>query len=87
MGIRGRTARAAVAEVLEEDDFDLAPVGDSLTPLYAAALLKISLELRRPGPQGTLDQLLDRVLEGTPVDREAFRGYLERNFALVKPDK
>ena len=87
MGLRGQAARAAVVEVLEEELIESEPTGDSLTPLYAAALLKVALELRRPDPRSSLDQLLDRVLEGTPVDRAAFRAYLQRNFSLVKREE
>jgi hypothetical protein len=86
--MRGRMARSSVAEVLPES-FEDEALGkgmsqDQLTPLYAAALLKVALELRRPESSQSLDELLDRILDGTPVDRDAFRGYLERNFALVR---
>jgi hypothetical protein len=96
MGIRGRMGRSSAARVLEapvedpaesperEQALGRSPTSDALTPLYAAALLKVALELRRSEHRRTLDELLDRVLEGTPIERSAFRAYLQRNFALVK---
>jgi hypothetical protein len=76
-------ARAAVAEILEEETIEQEVNPDRMTPLYAAAILKIATELRRPQPSCSLDELLNRVLEGIAIDRQAFRGYLERNFSLI----
>ncbi len=94
MGLRGR--RTAVAELLEDEvsvaepapelapDSASGPVPEPMSAFLAAALLKVALELRHPEPERPLDALLDRVLEGTPIDRAAFRAYLQRNFALVR---
>lgn len=95
MGNRG-LARTAVLEVSrqpiqEVPDRSSGPppdelgdeLGDELAPAYAAALLKIVIELRRPEPR-SLEDTLDRVLEGTPVEREQFRAYLQRNFSLLR---
>lgn len=71
-----RRSRAAVAEAVPESE------GHELTPLYAAALLKVAMELKRPDARG-LDELLAQVLEGLRVDREAFKAYLARNFSLL----
>ncbi|MHB1843779.1 MAG: hypothetical protein ACYCWW_02960 [Deltaproteobacteria bacterium] len=68
-------ARTAVAEA--------EPGETELTPIYAAALLKVALELRRPG-RPRLEELCRRVLEGLPVDLGAFQAYLARNFSLVQ---
>ncbi|HUB05560.1 MAG TPA: hypothetical protein VMB50_01090 [Myxococcales bacterium] len=54
-----------------------------MTPLYAAALLKVAMELKRPDARG-LDELLAHVLEGLRVDRDEFKAYLSRNFSLLR---
>ena len=91
MGNRG-LARTAVVEVSKEAVQEVPnrssgpppdELGDALAPAYAAALLKVVVELRRPEPR-SLEDTLDRILEGTPVDRERFRGYLQRNFSLLR---
>ena len=95
MGNRG-LARSAVAEVSREElprvpnevpsrgpDPSRGPPADDLAAAYAAALLKVVVELRRPEPR-PLEDTLDRILEGTAVDREKFRGYLQRNFSLLR---
>jgi hypothetical protein len=83
-------ARAAVVEVsraqvvpTEVPNRSSGPPGDEIAPVYAAALLKVVVELRRPEPR-SLEDILDRILEGTRVDREKFRGYLQRNFSLLR---
>ncbi|MHB8418151.1 MAG: hypothetical protein ACYDCL_08745 [Myxococcales bacterium] len=55
---------------------------DGLTPVYAAALLKVAMELKRPDARG-LDELLAHVLEGLRIDRDEFKAYLARNFSLL----
>jgi hypothetical protein len=62
---------------------EAAPTGNELTPVYAAALLKISMELKRPDARG-LDDLLSQVLDGLGIDRAKFRAYLTRNFSLLQ---
>ena len=54
-----------------------------VTPLYAAALLKVALELRRAGHDG-LEPLIERVIAGTPIERAAFQDYLRRNLSLLR---
>jgi hypothetical protein len=82
-------ARAAVVEISRQEQPleraappDSSPPADS-SPLYAAALLKVAVELRRPEPR-PLEETIERILAGTPIDREAFRGYLQRNFSLLR---
>ncbi len=72
--------RAAVARtaVLEAE-----PSEGELTPAYAAALLKVAMELRRSGAGG-IERLCAKALDGLPVDRAEFQGYLLRNFSLVQ---
>ncbi len=74
-----RRSRAAVAEVEPRLDGE----AEKLTPLYAAALLKVAMELKRPDARG-LDELLAHVLDGLRVDPEEFKAYLSRNFSLLK---
>lgn len=93
MGIRRRLARVAVAEVFpdESPDPDVTPLERSplrlaqprLASRCAAAMLKVSRELRQSAPVA-LDELLDRVLEGTAIDRDWFRGYVDRNLSLLR---
>jgi hypothetical protein len=77
-------ARAALKQsrtaVLEEAE---APAADHMTPVYAAALLKVAMELKRPDARG-LDDLVAKVLEGLRVDRDEFKAYLARNFSLLQ---
>jgi hypothetical protein len=91
MGNRG-LARTAVVEVSREQVQEVPnrssgpppdELGAELAPAYAAALLKVVVELRRPEPRA-LEDTLDRILAGTPVDREEFRAYLQRNFSLLR---
>ena len=75
----GSSRRGAVALV----EAEAAPAGNELTPVYAAALLKISMELKRPDARG-LDDLLAQVLDGLGIDPAKFRAYLTRNFSLLQ---
>jgi hypothetical protein len=81
-------ARAVVVEVSKEE-IQKAPLRNNHSPpadpgpLYAAALLKLALELRRTEPR-PLEETIGRILEGTAVDREEFRAYLRRNFSLLR---
>jgi hypothetical protein len=57
-------------------------------PIYAAALLKLVLRLKRaePPPRPDWDRLVDQALGRSPeveLDRPAFRGYLERNYSFL----
>jgi len=72
-----RRSRAAVVEAEPEGE------AEHMTPLYAAALLKVAMELKRPDARG-LDELLAHVLEGLRVDRDEFKAYLSRNFSLLR---
>jgi hypothetical protein len=95
MGNRG-LARSAVVELSREQLPEVpsetptkvptrssGPPAEELAPAYAAALLKVVVELRHPEPRA-LEDTLDRVLKGTLIDRERFRGYLQRNFSLLR---
>ena len=91
MGQGHSLARVAVRELEDDSQHEMrkdphrtthpAPVDP--TGYYGAALLKLALELRRPEP-GALDEVIARILDGIPVDREAFRGYVLRNFSLLR---
>jgi len=75
---RSGASRRSVLSVVEAE-----PATSELTPVYAAALLKISLELKRPDARG-LDAVLAQVLDGLGIDPAAFRAYLTRNFSLLQ---
>jgi len=88
MGSRGLARAAVVVEVSKQNEPRKHQPPPASPPLadpgrfYAAALLKVARELRQPEPR-PLEEMLDRILAETPVDREAFRGYLQRNFSLL----
>jgi hypothetical protein len=73
----GSRSRSAV----QESDADPQSV-------YAAALLRLALRLKRSGPAGrpNWDQLVEKALGRSPhgqLDRPAFRGYLKRNYSFL----
>jgi hypothetical protein len=74
-GVRSRTS-------VEESD------NDECQPLYAAALLRLALRLRRtePSSRPDWDDLVEQALGRSRIpqlDRDAFRGYLERNYSFL----
>ena len=90
MGQGRSLARVGVVEVSQQAAQEVphrssSPPPDDLTHLYTAALLKLTVELRRPEPRA-LEETLERILAGTPIDGQAFRGYLLRYFSLLRRD-
>jgi hypothetical protein len=73
----GAPRRAATVAVTER------AANEDPLPLYAAALFKISMELKRPDARD-LELVLDQVLDGLNVDPSEFRAYLARNLSLLK---
>jgi hypothetical protein len=53
------------------------------SPLYGVAMLKIAMELKKPGAR-ELDEILSGVLARMGLSEDAFREYLERNGGLLK---
>jgi len=53
------------------------------SPLYGVAMLKIAMELKKPGAR-ELDEILSGVLARMGLSEDAFRDYLERNGGLLK---
>ena len=52
--------------------------------LYAVAMLKVAMELKRGGNRG-FEQVFEETLGSLGVDRTAFKTYLDRNMAqLIK---
>jgi hypothetical protein len=55
--------------------------------LYAVAMLKVAMELKRSGGRG-FDQVFEETLRALGVDRAAFKNYLDRNMSqLMKTAK
>jgi len=55
--------------------------------LYAVAMLKVAMELKRSGGRG-FDQVFEETLLALGVDRGAFKTYLDRNMSqLIKTAK
>ena len=79
----GSADRRAEAEGPEHSKEVSEVMGPGLTPAYAAALLRVAMELRRPDAR-PLDEILGAVLEGLTIEREAFKGFLSRNFSLIR---
>ncbi|MCI0570824.1 MAG: hypothetical protein L0Y66_08740 [Myxococcaceae bacterium] len=52
-------------------------------PLYGVAMLRIALELKRPGA-GSLDTLVHRVTARMGLEEGPFRAYLERDGGLLR---
>lgn len=73
---QGAPRRVAVTERAANED---------PTPLYAAALFKISMALKRNEglAANDLELVSDRVLDGLGVDPAQFRAYLARNLSLL----
>ena len=76
-GVQRKVGRTAVAEA------EPGAERGELTPVYAAALLKVAMELKRPDARG-IDELLAQILEGLRVDPQEFKAYLARNFSLLQ---
>lgn len=62
---------------------DEAPAEVEDSPLYGVAMLKIAMELKKPGAPA-LDEILSGVLSRMDLSEDAFRAYLERNGGLLK---
>jgi hypothetical protein len=57
-----------------------APLPSPVDPAFHRAILKIALELRRPGSE-SYDALVDRTIRRMGLDGTAFRRYLGENGA------
>lgn len=78
------TNKASVAVSLEEvrRERELeAKVTES--PLYGVAMLKIAMELKKPGAND-LDSILTGVLQRMRLDEQEFRAYLSANGGLLR---
>ena len=53
------------------------------SPLYGVAMLKIAMELKKPGA-GELDDILTGVLSRMRLDEQEFRQYLTQNGGLLR---
>jgi hypothetical protein len=62
-----RSARGSTAEV-------------AVDPAYQRAILKIAIELRKPGA-GSYDEVVDGTIQAMRLDSVAFRKYLGENGA------
>lgn len=72
-----RRAKAEAEETLNED------VRAAESPLYGVAMLKIAMELKKPGA-GDLDQILTGVLKRMNLSEADFRSYLEQNGGMLR---
>ena len=52
----------------------------AVDPAYSRAILKIAIELRKPGAR-SYDDVVDRTIQAMRLDGEAFRKYLGENGA------
>ncbi len=52
-------------------------------PLFGVAMLKIALELKRPGA-GTLEAIVSRVMARMQLDEGEFREFLQRQGGLLR---
>ena len=75
--------RVAVAEVTTRaaEPEAQAPVEES--PLYGVAMLKIAMELKKPGTRD-LDEILSGVLERMRIPEAEFRAFLSQNGGMLR---
>jgi hypothetical protein len=66
-GAGGRAARGSTAD-------------GAVDPAYQRAILKIAIELRKPGA-GSYDEVVDGTIQAMRLDAGAFRKYLGENGA------
>lgn len=52
-------------------------------PMFGVAMLKIAMELKRPGA-GELEEILQGVLRRMNLDEAEFRGFLAKNGGLLR---
>jgi hypothetical protein len=52
-------------------------------PLFAVAMLRIALELKKPSAE-PVDALVEKVVARMQLDGAAFRAFLERNLGLLR---
>ena len=72
MNIRQQNERRTVTTVLERPT----PVPDD--DLYAVAMLKVAMELKRGRDRG-FEDVFEDTLRALDIDRDAFRSYLDRH--------
>lgn len=71
-----------VAEVAARREVS-APVEVAESPLYGVAMLKIAMELKKPGA-ADLDQILSGVLARMKIPEDDFRAFLSQNGGLLR---
>ena len=59
------------------------PDSPSAEPLFAVAMLRIALELKK-NPTEELESLSERIAARMQLDGEAFRRYLQSNLGLLR---
>ncbi len=79
-------AAAAVPDVAKHAVPDMAAAAADVDPAFHRAILKIALELRRPGAEG-YDEVVERTTRAMGLDWGAFHRYLgkggARNMSLL----
>ncbi|MBX5483569.1 MAG: hypothetical protein IRZ16_17235 [Myxococcaceae bacterium] len=78
---RKHGAKVQESEVTEQTPPREAEVEES--PLYGVAMLKIAMELKKPGAK-ELDEILAGVLARMQIPEEQFRRFLEQNGGLLR---
>lgn len=80
--VQQRNGSVVVAEVEAKRNSASAPeVAES--PLYGVAMLKIAMELKKPGAR-ELDEILTGVLARMRIPEEEFRQFLAQNGGLLR---
>lgn len=72
-----RQAKAQAEETLN------AEIRVAESPLYGVAMLKIAMELKKPGA-GELEEILTGVLKRMSIPEAEFRAYLEQNGGMLR---
>ena len=75
--------RSAVAISLEQKRAERAAVPDGAEALYGVALLKLALELKKPGAPG-LEALVPSVVKRLGLDESAFRAWMDANGGMLR---
>lgn len=75
--------RSAVAISLEQKRAERATVPADAEALYGVALLKLALELKKPGAP-ELDVLVPGVVRRLGLDESAFRAWMDVNCGMLR---
>ena len=68
---------------LQSNVSNLRPLPDPDEDLFAVAMLKVAMELKRDKAAG-FERIFENTLAAMQVDRVSFRAYLERNLSTLK---